>query len=539
MKKTGLKLLDCTLRDGGYYNSWDFSIDLINDYLQAMSALSVDYVELGFRSRGRSNGFKGGCAYATDSFIEQLDLPKELKLGVMINASEIVNSKKSVVSALSKLFKPASESPLTLVRIACHLHEFENALSGCVWLKEMGYEVGINLMQIADRSKDEIETVAYLASKYPIDVLYFADSMGSMDPDQTSDIISTLRRGWNGPLGIHTHDNMGQALANSMRAVADGITWVDGTIMGMGRGAGNVKTEYLAIELDEKRSVSSNITPLLSIIAKYFKPLQNQYGWGTNTYYYLAGKYGIHPSFVQEMLSDSRYDDEDLLAVIEHLRKSGGKKFSVHTLESGRHFYKGEPHGSWSPSNLIQGREVLVIGAGPSASSHRQALEDYINNSRPIVIALNTQVTIREDLIDIRAASHPVRLLADCPIHLTLPQPLATPASMLPESLRASLKGKKLLDFGISIESDTFSFNDTHCILPSSLVIAYALAIAASGKASRILLAGFDGYSADDPRTSEMDKLFSDFQKNKDAPPLLSITHTRYKLQTTSVYSML
>ena len=62
MKKTGLKLLDCPLRDGGYYNSWDFSIDLINDYLQAMSALSVDYVELGFRSRGRSNGFKGGCA---------------------------------------------------------------------------------------------------------------------------------------------------------------------------------------------------------------------------------------------------------------------------------------------------------------------------------------------------------------------------------------------------------------------------------------------------------------------------------------------
>ena len=407
------------------------------------------------------------------------------------------------------------------------------------WLKQKGYEVGVNLMQIADRSKDEIETVAYLASKHPIDVLYFADSMGSMDPDQTSEIISTLRQEWSGPIGIHTHDNMGQALANSLRAVEDGVAWVDGTITGMGRGPGNVITEYLAIELAEHRKVSSNITHLLSVIAKYFKPLQNKYGWGTNTYYYLAGKYGIHPSFVQEMLSDSRYDNEDLLAVIEHLREAGGKKFSVHTLESGRHFYKGEPLGDWAPSSLIKGKEVLIIGTGPSAVSHKQALENYINGYKPIVIALNTQATVNEDLIDIRAASHPVRLLADCPIHMELPQPLATPASMLPESLRGSLEGKELLDFGIAIKADTFSFNHSHCVLPSSLVIAYALAIAASGKSSRVLLAGFDGYSADDPRTTEMDKLLSGYQQTEGVPPLLAVTHSRYKIQSTSIYSMI
>jgi 4-hydroxy 2-oxovalerate aldolase len=538
MNNEPLKILDCTLRDGGYYNAWDFSVGLINDYLQAMSALSVDYVELGFRLFD-SNGFKGGCAYTTDRFIGQLNLPNELKLGVMINASEIVNHKEGVTDALTQLFKPAAQSPLTLVRIACHMHEFENVLIGCTWLKEMGYEVGINLMQISDRSKDEIETVAHLASKNPIDVLYFADSMGSMNPDKTSDIITALRCGWSGPLGIHTHDNMGQALANSLRAVTDGVTWVDGTITGMGRGPGNVKTEYLAIELAEHRQVSLNITPLLSVIAKHFKPLQNKYGWGTNTYYYLAGKYGIHPSFVQEMLSDSRYDDEDLLAVIEHLRGAGGKKFSVHTLESGRHFYKGKPTGDWSPTDLVKDKEVLVIGAGPSAGNHCQALEDYISTSKPFVIALNTQITVKEDLIDIRAASHPVRLLADCPTHLTLPQPLATPSSMLPKSLRDSLKGKELLDFGISIETDTFYFGETHCILPTSLVIAYALAIAASGKASRILLAGFDGYSADDPRSAEMDKLLTGYQQTDGVPTLLAITPSRYKLPSTSVYSMI
>jgi 4-hydroxy 2-oxovalerate aldolase len=538
MNKQIPKLLDCTLRDGGYYNSWDFSEDLINDYLEAMSAISVDYVELGFRSF-EANSFKGGCAYTTDNFIQQLNLPRNLKLGVMINASEIVNHKKGLIYALSQLFKPSIKSPITLVRIACHMHEFESALPACLWLKEMGYEVGFNLMQIAERSKDEIVKVAHLASQYPIDVLYFADSMGSMSPDHTSDIISTLRLGWKGSLGIHTHDNMGQAMANSMRAVSNGVTWIDSTVTGMGRGPGNVQTEYLAIEMAEFKKIPLNLEPLLSVIDKYFKALQIKYCWGANPYYYLSGKYGIHPSFIQEMLSDSRYDDEDLFTVIDNLREIGGKKFSIKTLESGRNFYKGEPSGSWSPQSLINEKEVLIIGAGPSANRHRKALEDFITKFQPIVIALNTQVTVKEDLIDIRAASHPVRLLADCSSHIALPQPLALAETMLPKSILSSLEGKSLLDFGIAIESDTFSFCDTHCILPSSLVIAYALAIAASGKASRILLAGFDGYSADDPRTSEMDKLLSDFQKNKDAPTLLAITNTCYKLKSISVYSML
>ncbi len=531
-------LLDCTLRDGGYHNAWDFPADLINDYLDAMRALGTDYVELGFRSLDR-NGFRGGCAYTTDGFVRRLDVPAGLKLGVMVNAGEIVKHAGGTVKALSLLFGPASESPLTLVRIACHIHEFEAALPACAWLRERGYTVAINLMQIADRSKEEIEGVARLASKCPPNVLYFADSMGRMGPTQTSEIIAALRRGWSGPIGIHTHDNMGQALANSLRAMAEGVSWIDGTVGGMGRGPGNAKTEYLAIELAALREVPSNIVPLLSVIAKHFNPMQAKYGWGTNTYYYLAGKYGIHPTYIQEMLSDSRYHDEDILAVIDHLRQTDGKKFSVHALETGRHFYTGEPSGHWAPASLIAGREVLVIGAGPSAARHREALEDYICVARPVVIALNTQTTVREELIDFRAASHPVRLLADCATHQALPHPLATPASMLPESVRASLKDKKLLDFGLAIQADTFRFNENHCVLPTSLVVGYALAIAASGKASRVLLAGFDGYSADDPRVAEMDRLLGGYQQTGEVPPLVAITPSRYKLPSTSVYALI
>lgn len=531
-----IKLLDCTLRDGGYYNSWDFDISLIQEYLKAMEEISVDYVELGLR--GFSNdGFKGACAYTTDSYINSLVIPEGLKIGVMVNASDLVKYPEGIEMALSKLFAPASESPVSLVRIACHVHEFEQALPAANWLKNQGYIVGFNLMQIADRSVEEIKNLAYAASNYPLDVLYFADSLGSLTPEDTAQIIQIIRQVWQGPLGIHTHDNMGYALANSLRAVVEGVTWIDGTVTGMGRGPGNAKTEYLAIELEEHRKVASNITPLMKLIEGYFKPLQHQCGWGTNTFYYLSGKFGIHPTYIQEMLSDSRYIEEDILAVIEYLKSEGGKKFNINTLEAARNFFSGDPTGTWRPADLISDNEVLIIGTGPSIVKHRQALEDYIRNKKPYVIALNTQSHISSELIDIRAACHPVRILADSSVHVTLPQPLVIPASMLSENIKKAFRGKSLLDFGISIQENTFMFESNFCILPNSLVFAYALAIATSGKASRILLAGFDGYGADDPRTNEVNNLLYNFTQASNTPPVISITPTQYKISSSSVYA--
>lgn len=539
MNDNPLVLLDCTLRDGGYYNNWDFSKDLIDDYLKAMHAARVDVVELGLRSL-KNEGFKGACAFTTDSFIRGLEIPQGLVVGVMVNATELLMDELPLEVALERLFpEPASSSPVAVVRIACHVHEFSKALPASSWLKERGFIVGFNLMQVADRSQEEIENLSLLASNWPLDALYFADSMGSMDPSQTAQIIGLLRKHWPGPLGIHTHDNMGMALQNTLRALDEGVTWLDSTVTGMGRGPGNAKTEYLAFELAQVRENACNLVPLTSLIQRVFKPMQHRCGWGTNTYYYLAGKYGIHPSYIQEMLGDSRYSEEDILAVIEHLRVEGGKKFSLNTLDAARHFYQGPPRGTWQPASLLKGREVLLLGTGPGVAAHREALEAYIRKARPFVLALNTQAQISADLIDARVACHPVRLLADCEAHTQLPQPLITPASMLPLDVQNALQGKQLLDFGLVVQEGTFDFSGYYSVLPTSLVIAYALAIATCGQANRISLAGFDGYGSDDPRNLEMNKLLKLYAEHIDAAPLTSITPTCYDIPAKSVYGLI
>ncbi|WP_016913361.1 aldolase catalytic domain-containing protein, partial [Vreelandella stevensii] len=308
-------LLDCTLRDGGYYNAWDFSEELIHEYLEAMQAAGVDIVELGLRSL-KNQGFQGPCAFTTDEFIRGLTIPAGLTVGVMINGSELVG-KVPQVEALERMFpNDAANSPVELVRIACHVHEFANSLPAVTWLKERGFKVGFNLMQVADRTEEEVKALAREAKAYPLDALYFADSMGSMNPDQAAQIIQWMRTEWEGPMGIHTHDNLGLALSNTLRAIDEGVTWVDATVTGMGRGPGNARTEELAIELAARRDKPVSMVPLMALLRKHFKPMQEHYGWGTNPYYYLAGKYGIHPTYIQEMLSDSRYDEEDVLAVI-------------------------------------------------------------------------------------------------------------------------------------------------------------------------------------------------------------------------------
>ena len=214
-------LLDCTLRDGGYYNDWDFSDELVGSYLAAMATVGVDIVEIGFRSL-KTDGFKGAYAYSTDEFLKGLDIPRSLMLGVMVNGSELTSG-VPLADVIETLFPlGAEDTPVKLVRIACHVHEFEAALPAVTMLKAKGYQVGFNLMQVADRSEQEIRALANKANEFDLDVLYFADSMGSMNPDQVSEIVQVLRSEWEGEIGIHTHDNLGLGVSNTLRALDDG-----------------------------------------------------------------------------------------------------------------------------------------------------------------------------------------------------------------------------------------------------------------------------------------------------------------------------
>ena len=134
MNKNKLNILDCTLRDGGYYNNWYFKKDLINEYLRVMDIIKVDYVEIGFRFLDKVKT-KGPTAYSEERFLKSLKIPKGLKIGVMVNASDFINN-KNIIDLAKKNFKSKKNSIISLVRIACHHFEIKEITPLVNWLKK-------------------------------------------------------------------------------------------------------------------------------------------------------------------------------------------------------------------------------------------------------------------------------------------------------------------------------------------------------------------------------------------------------------------
>ena len=534
MKKI-TEVLDCTLRDGGYYNNWDFSLDLVREYLKSISKSGIKIIELGFRSFP-SKSFRGSNWYTTENYINSLNIPKNLKIAVMVNASEIINRKNLEIS-VKKLFIKKNFSKISLVRVAFHLNELDSTLKIAKVLKNLGYKVGLNLMQISEINQKELTSVSKKINQVNPEVFYFADSLGSLDPSRVKIIIQTIRANWKGDIGIHAHDNLGKAILNTKEAIISGVKWTDCTITGMGRGPGNTQTENFLVELQNSFNKKFHILPILNLIKNYFKDLKVKYGWGTNTYYYLAGLNGIHPTYIQEMLS-TKFEDAEILAAIHQLKNSGGSRYNVDLVRSEFQKNLRLNIGTWSPILQIKKKEVLLIASGPKAKDYKSEIETYIKNKKPYVIAVNTDIKIEKKLIDIYAACNPLKLIANTEDYKNLKSPLAIPKTLINNSIKKKLNKIKIFNFGVGLEHNTFKFNKNGATMPRLFTLVYALSIATSGQAERILLAGFDGYGNNDIRTKTIDELLHLYSSSTGSRPLLAVTPTTYSINSTSIYAL-
>jgi len=297
-----LTILDCTFRDGGYYNSWDFDYSTISEYLNSIWNSGVDIVEIGFRFLPQ-NRYLGPFAYSTDRFLKSLDLPDNKAICVMINAADFLAEDEASKVLIRRLFSREEESPVDIVRIAAHFSQIGQCEPLVKELKSLGYRLGFNCMQSGGKSSERLSRAASEVSGWGcVDILYFADSLGNMTCESVEKTIGAFRESWNGEIGFHGHDNRGRALVNSLAAIDAGASWIDGTILGMGRGAGNTRTESLLLDLNE-RGNRYNHEALYNLSEGTFKKLQVKYNWGMSLSYHIAAINGIHPTYVQEMKS--------------------------------------------------------------------------------------------------------------------------------------------------------------------------------------------------------------------------------------------
>lgn len=232
-------ILDCTLRDGGYTNNWNFSFDYVCKYLNDMKQSNIKKLEIGYRSLVNNKEY--GIHWTTpDDYIKTFNIDKDISIGVMVNVKEISDDVDRYLSLLFPI-----KSRIDFVRLAVHVYDIEK-VSPCVnWLKKQGYEVHVNVMKISEYSLDVISSVVSTVSDTNADVLYFADSLGKLNNIQS--VYNTAKLQWNKQLGFHGHNDETKtlALSNSIFAKEIGVDYIDCTVAGIGRGYGNTDLKYM------------------------------------------------------------------------------------------------------------------------------------------------------------------------------------------------------------------------------------------------------------------------------------------------------
>ena len=527
--------LDCTLRDGGYYNSWNFSDELVQDYINCMSKSKVDVVEIGFRFLNNTN-FLGPTAFSKENYINNFHIPKNLKIAVMLNGSDLIGSKDNINKKINNFFVKKKQSKIEIVRVACHFTEVEKVLENIIKLKRLGYKVAINLMQISEESEFNIIKCIKKIKKIKPEVIYFADSVGSLNPEKTDAIVRAIRSVWEGDIGIHTHDNLSLALINTSAAIKSGVNWVDTTVTGMGRGPGNTKTEYFLAER-AKKDKNIKLNYIIKLISKYFQVLQKQYGWGTNTFYYLAGTNGIHPTYIQEMLKENRYDDNQKLFIIDNLKKINSRFYNKDYLENNKEFFSIKNIDlKWSPKKNLFNKDILILGNGLSIKENVNYIEKIIKEKKLTVLSTNIEKNISEKYINYRLACNPYRIISDINKYKKNKKPIIMPTKILNHGIKMSKN--KILNYDL-ILGNNFKFNNNFCKLTKPLALFYAVALANSSKVKSIYIAGFDGANDPDTLVNEINIFLEKYYNNKKHIKIFSFTPSKYKLKVIPLFKEL
>jgi len=531
------KILDCTLRDGGYYVDWDFDESTVKKYLSAVAIAKIDIIELGFRFLS-VNKFYGASAYSTDVYLNSINLPTNVLVSVMVNATELIQYEHGINSAVNKLFYEKKESPVDIVRIAVNVKEIEEVFEISEKIHDLGYRVFLNLMQVDSVNNTELSRIASLVSDWEtIEVLYFADSLGSLNSYSVENIVDSLLIGWSGAIGIHAHDNKGLALSNSLAAHMVGVQYLDSTFLGMGRGAGNTRTEFI---LTEMRSLSlGDYYPdaIFPLILNEFSKLQRRYKWGPSIYYYLSASYGIHPTYIQSMLGDERYGPEETLSAINFLKPNNSSFFNIENMFRASLGVEGDEDGSWFAKDWAKNKTILIIGSGKSTERYIEIIKDFIAKMEPIVLCLNVNDIISSDIVDAYVTCHETRILVESEHYSRLNKPIVMPLKRISNSIYKNIEDRvEILDFGLKVEEDSFIINNNGCVLNSALAFSYAISVANAANANRILLVGVDGYEPSDLRQIEMVDVIKRYNNMQDCIPVTAITPTTYPINQKSIF---
>lgn len=301
MFKEEIKVIDCTVRDGGLMNKWQFSHDFVRNVYNALADARVDYMEIGYLSSKDAFDAK---EFGPWKFCHEKDLQKIIGSGEK-------RIKLSVMADIGRIelddIPLASESSIDMVRVACYVHQIDTAIALAHHCQGKGYETTINLMAVSTVGLRELNECLEDLNKSKVPVVYLVDSFGAFYSEDIDALAKKyIERLPGKTIGAHFHNNQQLGFANTISAIINGVNYLDATMYGVGRGAGNCPLELLMSFL---KNPKFRIRPIIKCIEEEILPLSKKIDWGYSVPYMVTGTMNQHPRSAMAIMESDKKDE--------------------------------------------------------------------------------------------------------------------------------------------------------------------------------------------------------------------------------------
>ena len=288
--RSDIKVLDCTIRDGGLMNDHKFDDEIVKAVYDACVEAGIDYMELGYKNSKKffAPAENGAWKYCDEDDMRRIvgENETELKLTAMADA-EKSDYKEDIL--------PKNESVLDMIRVATYIHQIPTALDMIKDAHDKGYDACVNLMAVSTCPESELDEGLELLVKSEISAIYVVDSFGHLYSEQVAALMKKyldFARTEGKQVGMHAHNNQQLGFANTIESIIQGASMLDATMAGLGRGAGNCPIELLISFLHNPKF---HVRPILKCIQDHIEPMRAKLGWGFDLSYMITGVLNQHP----------------------------------------------------------------------------------------------------------------------------------------------------------------------------------------------------------------------------------------------------
>ena len=382
-----IKILDCTLRDGGYINNWVFGAKSIKQIISNLTNAGLDYVECGFL---KQLAYKKDLSLFSD--IEKLKnfLPNNENSSfytLMINYGEY---------DIENL--PSSSYQNIVLRIVFKKNDYKQALEYCNKLKKRGYEIFINPMHTSTYSEDEMLDLINKTNKIKPKALTIVDTTGSMKENDTTRLFSLIDKNLNKDVAVcfHSHNNLQLSFSNAqllMKNCKNRELIIDSTVFGMGRGAGNLCTELITQYINDNYGGNYNLIPILKLIDEQINPIFEKTPWGYSVPYYLSAINFAHPNYAKYLIDKQTVPVEiidKLLKNIPQNKRSGYDEGLIKQIYLDNFSNSIDDSSTLKFLNkVVNNKNILILASGKTLKTEKKKINDFIEKNNPFVVSLN------------------------------------------------------------------------------------------------------------------------------------------------------